>query len=82
MRSQWEPAPIQSGNGQSSQPNQRDIAASFAVKSAILVAITMVIMALWAVTSHPTAADATLGTPIVGEQELAVNQAAQEGFGD
>lgn len=71
-----------SGGRQRTHPNQRDIAASFAVKAAILVAITVMIMALWAVTSQPTTVDATLGTPIIGEQELAVNQAAQEGLGN
>ena len=81
MGSQWEAAARTPGGVQDAQPNQREVVASFAVKAAVLVAISMVIMALWAVTSHPTAADATLGTPIVGEQQIAVNQAAQEGLG-
>lgn len=51
-------------------PDRQDIALSFAHKLTVLIAIVVVIMGLWAVTSQPAnsgasgTGDATLGPPL------------------
>jgi hypothetical protein len=55
---------------------RHQVAVSFAHKIAILVAVVAAVVALWTGASHPVSPDATLGGPLVANENIAVTEAA------